>query len=110
MQISPQTKIPLQRLATSKARNPLQLWRSSVSGEQTTRPPYLVNNTSLPSSSTLQITWMTYTTEMVEELPPAGREHYRIWRARVPLICFDIVELHLPDRVLRQFGYEQVIP
>ena len=24
------------------------------------------------------------------------------WRASVPLICFDIVEVHLPKRVLRQ--------
>ncbi|CAH9095095.1 unnamed protein product [Cuscuta europaea] len=57
-----------------------------------------------------QITWMPYTAEMFAELPPFRREHSHIWRARVPLICFDIVELHLPDRVLRQFGYEQVIP
>ncbi|CAH9083027.1 unnamed protein product [Cuscuta europaea] len=34
---------------------------------------------------------------------------YDIWRARVSLICFDIVEQHLPDCVLRQFDYEQVI-
>ncbi|CAH9101980.1 unnamed protein product, partial [Cuscuta europaea] len=46
----------------------------------------------------------------VRGVAPVGREHYDIWRARVPLIFFDIVELHLPDCVLRQFGYEQVIP
>ncbi|CAH9081713.1 unnamed protein product [Cuscuta epithymum] len=57
-----------------------------------------------------QITWMPYRPDMLAELPPAGREQTHIWRARVPLICFDIVELHLPDRVMRQFGFEQVIP
>ncbi|CAH9050121.1 unnamed protein product [Cuscuta epithymum] len=59
---------------------------------------------------TTQITWMPYRPDMLAELPPAGREQTHIWRARVPLICFDIVELHLPDRVMRQFGFEQVIP
>ncbi|KAL7221506.1 hypothetical protein ACSBR1_023458 [Camellia fascicularis] len=29
--------------------------------------------------------------------------------ARVPLICFDVVEWHLPDRVLRQFGRIQSV-
>ncbi|KAL7185127.1 hypothetical protein ACSBR2_027125 [Camellia fascicularis] len=29
--------------------------------------------------------------------------------ARVPLICFDVVEWHLPDRVLRQFGRVQFV-
>lgn len=27
-----------------------------------------------------------------------------------PLICFDVVEFHHPDRVLRQFGQHQTIP
>ena len=30
--------------------------------------------------------------------------------AEVPLICFDVVEWHLPSRVLRQFGRRQGIP
>ena len=30
-----------------------------------------------------------------------------IWTTRVPLVCFCIVETHLPDRVLRQFGLAQ---
>ena len=30
--------------------------------------------------------------------------------AEVPLICFDVVEWHLPSCVLRQFGRRQVIP
>ncbi|KAG9446974.1 hypothetical protein H6P81_013102 [Aristolochia fimbriata] len=29
---------------------------------------------------------------------------------RTPLICFEIVELHVPDRVMLQFGLEQVTP
>lgn len=33
-----------------------------------------------------------------------------LWRTRSPLICFDVVEWHFPDRVLRQFGFRQSIP
>ncbi|XP_050222855.1 uncharacterized protein LOC126672950 [Mercurialis annua] len=37
----------------------------------------------------------------------AGSE---VWRARVPLIYYNIVEWHQPDRVLQQFGLTQPIP
>nr|POE57387.1 serine/threonine-protein phosphatase 7 long form like [Quercus suber] len=43
-------------------------------------------------------------------LPPfcvAGRD---VWTARVPLVCFWLVEKHTPNRVLRQFGMVQEIP
>ena len=33
-----------------------------------------------------------------------------MWRSTVPLICFWLVEFHLPDRVLRQFGLKQEQP
>ncbi|XP_073015879.1 serine/threonine-protein phosphatase 7 long form homolog isoform X2 [Primulina eburnea] len=33
-----------------------------------------------------------------------------IWRCVCPLICFDIVEMYRPNRVLRQFGMRQRVP
>ena len=36
--------------------------------------------------------------------------HQAEWRARVPLICFEVVESHLPDRVMRQYGLRQLVP
>ncbi|XP_020259550.1 serine/threonine-protein phosphatase 7 long form homolog [Asparagus officinalis] len=56
-----------------------------------------------------QVKWMPY--ELVlESLPDICREGKDVWRARIPLICFEIVEIHVPDRVLRQFGLRQHIP
>ncbi|KAG9450500.1 hypothetical protein H6P81_010465 [Aristolochia fimbriata] len=42
--------------------------------------------------------------------PPTELSGRRIWLSRTPLICFEIVELHVPDRVMLQFGLEQVTP
>ncbi|GFY81180.1 hypothetical protein Acr_01g0009890 [Actinidia rufa] len=32
------------------------------------------------------------------------------WGVRSPLVCVEVVEWHLPDRVCRQFGLRQVVP
>ena len=56
------------------------------------------------------MTWQPYTVSKMEALPEICRAGQSVWRARCPLICFDIVEFHLPDRVMRQFGLEQLIP
>ncbi|KAG9458437.1 hypothetical protein H6P81_002945 [Aristolochia fimbriata] len=40
--------------------------------------------------------------------PPAELSGRRIWLSRTPFICFEIVELHVPDRVMLQFGLEQL--
>ena len=53
--------------------------------------------------------WNPYTADVLARLPQycfMGRE---IWRAKVPLICFSVVEWHTPDRVLRQFDLFQII-
>nr|POE95380.1 serine/threonine-protein phosphatase 7 long form like [Quercus suber] len=56
-----------------------------------------------------QVVWQLYDAHF-EDLPPwcvAGRAG---WMATVPLVCFHLVELHTPDRVVRQFGMIQEIP
>ena len=54
--------------------------------------------------------WQPNTEAVMERLPEICRSDTHIWRTRSPLICFDVVELHLPDRVMRQFGLEQSVP
>ena len=56
-----------------------------------------------------QVVWQPYEAEL-GHLPAfcvAGRD---MWTARVPLVCFWLVEKHTPDRVIRQFGMIQEIP
>nr|POF20896.1 serine/threonine-protein phosphatase 7 long form like [Quercus suber] len=56
-----------------------------------------------------QVVWEPYQDDLAH-LPPfcvAGRD---VWMAKVPLVCFWLVEKHTPDRVLRQFGMVQEIP
>ncbi|XP_021715080.1 serine/threonine-protein phosphatase 7 long form homolog [Chenopodium quinoa] len=57
-----------------------------------------------------QMIWQPYTEAVMDRLPEICRSDMHIWRSRAPLICFDVVEFHLPDRVLRQFGLDQPIP
>ena len=53
--------------------------------------------------------WQPYEAHFghLPEFCVAGRD---TWTARVPLVCFCIVERHHPDRVLRQFGLAQERP
>uniref|UniRef100_A0A2N9IAZ4 Aminotransferase-like plant mobile domain-containing protein n=1 Tax=Fagus sylvatica TaxID=28930 RepID=A0A2N9IAZ4_FAGSY len=48
-----------------------------------------------------------YRSDFSRQRPDQGRE---VWRSVTPLICFQIVEWHLPNRALRQFGMQQDIP
>ncbi|OAY83152.1 Serine/threonine-protein phosphatase [Ananas comosus] len=59
---------------------------------------------------TLEIIWRPYTDAVLEVLPAFCVQDSEVWRSRATLICFHIVELHVPDRVLRQFGLLQHIP
>ncbi|XP_056697051.1 serine/threonine-protein phosphatase 7 long form homolog [Spinacia oleracea] len=57
-----------------------------------------------------QMTWQPYSETVLGLLPEICRCDRDIWRSVVPLICFDIVEYHYPNRVMRQFGLEQSVP
>ena len=53
--------------------------------------------------------WQLYKAHF-DDLPPwciAGRV---VWTATAPLVCFHLVEIHTPNRVVRQFGMIQEIP
>ncbi|XP_071906077.1 serine/threonine-protein phosphatase 7 long form homolog [Coffea arabica] len=54
--------------------------------------------------------WQPYSEDVLASLPTyytAGRD---IWRSVTYLICWDVVESHLPHRVMRQFGFHQSLP
>ncbi|KAG9458823.1 hypothetical protein H6P81_003331 [Aristolochia fimbriata] len=55
------------------------------------------------------VNWQPYQ-DFVQRQPAICVEGRRIWLSRTPLICLEIVELHVPDRVMLQFGLEQVTP
>ncbi|CAN1345692.1 Serine/threonine-protein phosphatase 7 long form homolog [Linum perenne] len=57
------------------------------------------------------IVWQPYEDETIFRALRRSQGSINVtWDARVPLICFHIVEWHLPDRVMRQFSFHQHIP
>ncbi|MQL72750.1 hypothetical protein Taro_005083 [Colocasia esculenta] len=62
------------------------------------------------SLTLLQVRWEPYTDDILQMLPAISRQASHLWLSRVPLISFSIVEMHVPDRILRQFGRVQRIP
>lgn len=54
--------------------------------------------------------WQPYKQEIIDALPAYCFNGQDIWRYRGPLVCIFIVEPHMADRVLRQFGMIQTIP
>ena len=56
------------------------------------------------------ITWEPYTPSLIVGLSALCKFGSAVWRSRTPLICFQIVEIHVPDHVLLQFGMIQHIP
>jgi len=56
------------------------------------------------------VTWEPYTDTVLQSLPPICTPGAHIWHAHAPIICMENVEMHVSDRVLRQFGMNQHIP
>ncbi|XP_075485074.1 serine/threonine-protein phosphatase 7 long form homolog isoform X3 [Primulina tabacum] len=57
-----------------------------------------------------QFNWTVYNFEALDVQAFITGHQGEIWRCVCPLICFDIVEMYRPNRVLRQFGMPQRIP
>jgi mobile domain-containing protein len=47
---------------------------------------------------------------MIWDPYPAYRGDEDEWRVRTPMIFFDVVEYHYPERVMRQYGLRQTRP
>ncbi|RVW59856.1 Serine/threonine-protein phosphatase 7 long form-like [Vitis vinifera] len=50
-----------------------------------------------------QVLWEPYTADLIAHLPAICQADEEIWRTMSPLICFDIIKWHKPERVLHQF-------
>jgi hypothetical protein len=53
--------------------------------------------------------WMPYSEERLVVAPTGDISGMDIWTIVVLLICFEIVELHCPDQIMRRFSYIQHI-
>ncbi|WVZ82016.1 hypothetical protein U9M48_029333, partial [Paspalum notatum var. saurae] len=57
-----------------------------------------------------QVKWEPYLLIESSTLPPLCTKDADLWLTQAPLINFPIVEMYLPERVMRQFGLRQCIP
>ncbi|KAF7151247.1 hypothetical protein RHSIM_Rhsim02G0127300 [Rhododendron simsii] len=57
-----------------------------------------------------EVVWRPYSEELIASLPHNCCDGRAIWTAKVPLLNFPMVQMHMPDRVKRQFGFRQTIP
>ncbi|CAL1402323.1 unnamed protein product [Linum trigynum] len=57
-----------------------------------------------------QVTWDPYPPQVIEIHRLRHPQDVQTWLCKVPLICWHMVEWHLPDRALRQYRMEQPIP
>ncbi|KAM0874391.1 hypothetical protein ACQ4PT_037466 [Festuca glaucescens] len=57
-----------------------------------------------------QLKWEPYMLIESSSLPPLCTKDADLWITQAPLIIFPIVEMYLPERVMRQFGLRQCIP
>ena len=58
----------------------------------------------------VKFSWNPYPAMAYTALPEHSGMLTGTWRSAVPLICFDIIELHLPEHALHQYSMVQGIP
>uniref|UniRef100_A0A1J3EXQ7 Serine/threonine-protein phosphatase 7 long form-like protein n=1 Tax=Noccaea caerulescens TaxID=107243 RepID=A0A1J3EXQ7_NOCCA len=85
-------------------------WRASLSHKENPRGGLDFYRDQFDQQKDEQVIWQPYTPDLLAKLPIICLSGQNIWRTVAPLICFDVVEWHRPDRVLRQFGLHQAVP
>ncbi|CAA0277808.1 unnamed protein product [Arabidopsis thaliana] len=85
-------------------------WRASLSHKENPRGGLDFYRDQFDQQKDEQVIWQPYTPDLLAKIPLICVSGENIWRTVAPLICFDVVEWHRPDRVLRQFGLHQTIP
>ncbi|XP_049381485.1 serine/threonine-protein phosphatase 7 long form homolog [Solanum stenotomum] len=85
-------------------------WFAHFSWTDTTKHVLKVFRDALDSMTEDQFIWEPYSDDLIENLPDYCRIGRDIWRVRAPIFCWDVVEVHLPDQAMRQFGLKQTIP
>ncbi|RVW71132.1 Serine/threonine-protein phosphatase 7 long form-like [Vitis vinifera] len=79
-------------------------WRVSLSLSHNPSPHVLTfYQDQLDAQTRDQVLWEPYTTDLIAHLLAICQADEEIWRTMSPLICFDIIEWHRPEQVLRQF-------
>ncbi|RVW98745.1 Serine/threonine-protein phosphatase 7 long form-like [Vitis vinifera] len=85
-------------------------WRVPLSHTDTPHHVLVTYRDEFDRQRSDQVLWQPYTDDILALLPDICLADQDIWRTMSPLIFFDIVEWHRPERVLRQFGLIQGIP
>ncbi|CAL1385177.1 unnamed protein product [Linum trigynum] len=85
-------------------------WRSPVIRRDNPIRALFLYRDQIDQQTEDQMIWQPYTSELLATLPDICLRDQQVWRTVAPLICFDIIEWHHPERALRQFGLRQGIP
>ncbi|KAL0000408.1 hypothetical protein SO802_014189 [Lithocarpus litseifolius] len=86
------------------------LWAGAMSTKNAPTHVLSAYRNQIATTRSDQVKWEPYGNDL-SYLPPSFRiEGSNVWRLTVPLICFWLIEFHLPDHVLRQFGLKQEQP
>ncbi|KAL0359101.1 UNVERIFIED_CONTAM: Serine/threonine-protein phosphatase 7 long form [Sesamum angustifolium] len=86
------------------------MWNCEHTFTRTVRTTVRVIRDILDEMQHDQFIWQPYDMESNVIMAYAGDFNPQLWRSICPLIFYAIVEMHHPERVLRQFGMMQNIP
>ncbi|KAM3326496.1 hypothetical protein P3S67_001622 [Capsicum chacoense] len=77
-------------------------WFAHLSWTNTSKHVLKVYRDALGSMTEDQFIWETYTDDLIESLPDYCRAGRDMWRVRVSIFYWDVIEVQLPDRVMRE--------